>query len=333
VRRREVLWTGLAATAMTAGLPVLAQQSVGDKPRRIGLLMPQSLTDPTYERWRSDFLAGLRERGWVEGQNLLVEARSAEGQPERYGPIAAEFVALGNVEVIVTGGTVATREVKARTTTIPIVMVYANDPVASGLIASLARPGGNVTGIANLYTEVQRKQIELLRELVPDLHRVAVLWDPSNPGSRTAFEDFESTARSIDLALLSAPVSAPGDLDRALASIASSGPHALSVHVSTTLYQRRREIAAFAMAHRLPTTAVASELVRDGLLMSYGPDTSIIFRRAGYYVDRVLRRAKPADLPVELPTKFELVINVKTAKALGLTIPPSLIARADEVIE
>jgi putative tryptophan/tyrosine transport system substrate-binding protein len=331
MRRREVLLTGAAATATTVVLPVLAQQST--KPRRIGYVVPQSLTDPASQRQQSDFLAGLRERGWVEGQNLLVETRLAEGQPERLGPIADELVALGNVEVIVAVGTAATREMQARTRTIPIVMIYANDPVASGLVASLARPGGNVTGIATFYTEVQRKQVELLRGLVTDLHRVAVLWDPSSPGSRLAFEDIERTARSIDLTLLSAPVSAPEDLDRALATIAAGAAQGLYVQVSTLLYQRRRQIAAFAMAHGLPTTTVTNELVRDGLLMSYGPDTSIIFWRAGYYVDRLLRGAKAAELPVEQSTKFQLVINLRTAKVLGLTIPPSLLARADEVIE
>jgi putative ABC transport system substrate-binding protein len=333
MRRRELLLTGPAALAWMAVRPAFPQQARGGRPRRIGCLFnTPPLSDPAANRLWAAFLEGLREYGWVEGQNLLIEGRWVEGHTERYGHYAAELVSRGDIEVIVAGGTQATLEAKTRTTTIPILMVSVSHPVEAGLVASLARPGGNVTGIANLLGDIE-KNVELLRELVPDLHRVFLLWQSDNAGSRRGFEDLTKLAVRFGLSLLSASLATDSDLEPALASIAADLPQGLVVHPVPVAFRRRREIAAFAAAQHLPSVGAASEFARDGLLLSYGPDIATILRRAGYYVDRLLRGAKAAELPVEQPTKFELVINLKTAKALGLTIPPSLLARADEVIE
>jgi len=211
-------------------------------------------------------------------------------------------------------------------------MLYVSDPVGAGLVTSLARPGGNVTGIANQLSEIE-KSFELMRELVPNLHRVFVLSQSDNPGVRLGFETLTKLATRHGVRLSSASLSTNSDLEPALASIAADLPQALYVHPVAVAFQHRREIAAFAATKHLPTFGEASEFARDGLVLSYGPDIATIYRRAGFYVDRLLHGVKAAELPVEQPTKFELVINVKTAKAIGLTIPPSLLARADEVIE
>jgi ABC-type uncharacterized transport system substrate-binding protein len=333
MRRRQLLLTGAATIAWMAARPALPQQTTGGRPRRIGGLFVGALSDPVEKRLEAAFLEGLRKYGWVEGQNVLIEGRWAEGQPELFGPYAADLVSRGDIEVIVAVGTQATREAKMRTTTIPIVMVYTYDPVAVGLVASLARPGGNITGTANQLNDMLEKSVELLRELVPDLHRLFVLWQPSNPGSRHAFGELDKLATRLGLIVSSAPLETDGDLEPALASIAAAQPQGLYVHSIPLAFRHRREIGAFAAAQHLPAIAGASEFVRDGLLLSYAPDIATMFRRAGYYVDRLLRGTKAAELPVEQPTKFELVINLKTAKAIGLTVPPSLLARADEVIE
>ena len=327
MRRREFI-------AVSAALIVAPPRSRAQgKPRRIGFLgSTPPLSDPASKRIRAAFLEGLRQYGWVEGQNLLIEDRWVEGHTERYGRYAEELVSRGDIELIVAAGSQATIEAKTRTTTIPILMLGVSHPVGAGFVASLARPGGNVTGIANQLGDIE-KTFELLRELVPDLHRVFVLWQSDNPGSRLGFENYSKLATRLGLSLSSASLSRDSDLEPALASIAADLPQALYVHPVPVAFQRRQQIATFAAAQHLPTLGDASEFARDGLLLSYGPDIATIYRRAGFYVDRLLRGVKAAELPVEQPTKFELVINLKTAKAIGLTIPPSLLARADEVIE
>jgi ABC-type uncharacterized transport system substrate-binding protein len=333
MRRRQLLLTGATAIAWMAVRPAFPQQATGGRPRRIGCLFnvpPRS--DPAAMRIWAAFLEGLSEYGWVEGQNLLIEGRWVEGHTERYGPYAAELVSRGDIEVIVAGGTQATLAAKMRTTTIPILMLSVSHPVEAGLVASLARPGGNVTGIANQLGDSE-KSFELLRELVPDLHRVFVLWQSDNAGSRRGFEGLTKLATRFGLSLSSASLATDSDLEPALASIAADLPQGLVVHPVPVAFRRRREIAAFAAAQHLPSYSDQSEFARDGLLLSYGPDFPTIIRRAGYYVDRLLRGAKAAELPVEQPTKFGLVINLKTAKALGLIVPASLLVRADEVIE
>jgi putative ABC transport system substrate-binding protein len=334
MKRRELLLTGPAAIAWMAVRPALSQQATAGRPRRIGGLFNAPLSsDPAAKRIWAAFLEGLREYGWVEGQNLLIEGRWVEGHTELYSRYAAELVSRGDIELIVAAGSQATFEAKTRTTTIPILMLSVADPVESGLVASLARPGGNVTGIANLLGDLQGKTLELLRELVPDLHRVFLLWQSDNPGSRQGFEELREGASRLGLSLSSASLAKDSDLEPALAAIAADLPQGLLVHAVPVAFRRRREIAAFAAAQRLPAVSPVSEFARDGLLLSYGPDIATIFRRAGYYVDRLLRGAKAAEMPVEQPTKFELVINLKTAKALGLTIPESFLLRASEVIE
>jgi putative tryptophan/tyrosine transport system substrate-binding protein len=334
MKRRQLLLTGPAAIAWMALRPALSQHAIGGRPRRIGCLFyTPPLSDPAAKRPWDAFLEGLREYGWVEGQNLLIEGRWVEGHPERYGGYAAELVSRGDIEVIVALGTQATREAKTRTTTIPIVMVSAADPVAAGLVASLAHPGGNVTGIANLLGDIQEKNVEMLREVVPNSHHIFVLWQSDNPGSLVAFENLNKMAARLGLTLSSASLATDADLEPALASIAAEPPQGLVVHAVPVAFRRRHEIAAFAAAQHLPTVAFSSEFARAGMLLSYAPNNTTMFRRAGYYVDRLLHGAKAAELPVEQPTRFELVINLQTAKALGVTIPSSLLARADEVIE
>ena len=327
MRRREFI-------AVSAALIVAPPRSRAQgKPRRIGFLgSTPPLSDPASKRFRAAFLEGLRQYGWVEGQNLLIEDRWVEGHTERYGRYAEELVSRSDIELIVAAGSQATIEAKTRTTTIPILMLFVSHPVGAGFVASLARPGGNVTGISGQLGDIE-KSFELLRELVPDLHRVFVLWQSDNPGSRLGFENQSKLATRLGLSLSSASLSRDSDLEPALASIAADLPQALHVHPVPVAFRRRQQIATFAAAQHLPTLGDASEFARDGLLLSYGPDIATIYRRAGFYVDRLLRGVKAAELPVEQPTKFELVINLKTAKAIGLTIPPSLLARADELIE
>jgi putative tryptophan/tyrosine transport system substrate-binding protein len=333
MRRRHLLRVGAAAIAWMAVRPVLPQQATGGRPRRIGgLFSTTPRSDPVVKKIWEAFLEGLREHGWVEGQNLLIEDRWVEGHTERYGPDAAELVSRGDIEVIVASGDQATLEAKTRTTTIPIVMIYVSDPVGEGLVASLARPGGNVTGISRQLGDSE-KNLELLRELVPDLRRVFLLWQSDNPASRRGFENWNKWATRFGFTLSSASLATDSDLEPALASIASDLPQGLVVHPVPVAFRRRREIAAFAAAQHLPSLSLWSEYARVGLLLSYGPDFVTIFRRASYYVDRLLRGAKAGELPVEQPTRFELVINLKTANAIGLTIPPTLLARADGVIE
>src|SRR6266567_248089 len=243
MRRRQLLLSGPAAIAWMAVRPALPQQATGGRPRRIGCLFnTPPLSDPAAKRIWAAFLEGLREYGWVEGQNLLIEGRWVEGHPERYGPYAAELISRGDIEVIIAVGTLPTREAKMRTTTIPIVMVYGNDPVGAGLVASFARPGGNITGIAGQFSEMQEKTVELLRELVPDLHRVFVLWHPNNPGSEQGFDDLNKLASRLGLTLSSAPLATDGDLEPALASIAADLPQGLVLHAIPIGFRHRREI-------------------------------------------------------------------------------------------
>src|SRR5262245_37842389 len=249
-RRRDLLLTAIAWLAVR---PALSQQGMGGGPRRIGYMASTPpLADPGANRIWAAFLEGLREYGWVEGQNLLIEGRWVEGHTERYGPYAAELVSRGDIELIVAAGTPATIEAKTRTTTIPILMLAVSHPVGAGLVASLARPGGNVTGITNQLSDIE-KSFELLRELVPDLHRVFLLWQSDNPGSRLGFESATKLATRLGLSLSSASLATDSDLEPALASIAADLPQALIVHPVAPAFRRRREIAAFAAAPRLPT--------------------------------------------------------------------------------
>ncbi|HTF74451.1 MAG TPA: ABC transporter substrate-binding protein [Bradyrhizobium sp.] len=275
---------------------------------------------------------GLRELGYVEGRNLIVERRYAEGHADRFPEFAAEMVRL-KVDVIIVVTTPAALAAKKATTTIPIVHPAAIDPVGTGLIASLAHPGGNVTGLSILNAELSAKRLEVLKEVVPGLSRGALLWNAANPANTLAWKESEGAARALGVALQSQEVRDPKDFEGAFALMAQQRPDVLLVLQDALTLEYRKEIIAFALQMRLPSMFVGKEWVVEGGLMSYGDRLPERYRRAADLVDRILKGEKPADLPVEQPTKFELVINLKTAKAIELAIPPALLARADEVIE
>ena len=278
------------------------------------------------------FRQGLREHGYVEGQNVVVEVRFGEGRAERISEIAAELVRL-KVDVIVTSTDVGIAAVKQQTQTIPIVMVNSTDPVGTGFVASLARPGGNVTGLTLISPELSAKRLELLKEVVPGLSRVAIMWNPDARGAVLDYKETESAARSLRLQLQAVEVSHADDFDRAFSALTTGRAEALIVVGSAFAFTNQGRIASLALKHRLPTMYGSRDHVDAGGLIAYGPNLADAWRRAATYVDKILKGAKPGELPVEQPTKFELVINLKTAKALGLTIPPSLLRRADEVIQ
>ena len=316
----------ILAVTLLAPLAARAQQMA-----RIGYLVLNLDVNP---RNRDAFRQGLRDLGYVEGRNLVIEYRDAKGKPERLAASAAELVAL-NVDVIVSPGTLASLAAKRATATIPIVVPTIGDPVADGLVKSLAQPAGNVTGLSNLTNDLIGKCMQLLKEVVPVATRVAVL---THPGSATAKTDkdfatrAQAAGRSLGFVVQLIDAGRPVDLDRAFAEMSRWRATALVVMPYATLLQERARIVALAAKQRLPAVYAYRENVVAGGLMSYGADLADQFRRSAAYVDRILKGAKPADLPVEQPTKFELIINLKTAKALGLTIPQSILVRADEVI-
>jgi ABC-type uncharacterized transport system substrate-binding protein len=323
----------IAGTLGLLAAPLAAEAQPAGKVHRIGFLGSGSATgDP---RTREAFREGLREFGWVEGQNLVIEYRFAEGQSDRLPDLATELVRL-KVDVIAAGPTPPVLAAKKATGTIPIVGMSLTDPVGLGLVASLARPGGNVTGVTySVGTETFGKGLELLKEAVPKVRHVAVLSNPASPSQSLAIASLKSAARSLGLELLLLEARGPTQLDGAFAAMAKDGVEALFVVTDPTylLPGAAARLADLAAKSRLPSMHAQRAAVESGGLMSYGPSIVAIYRRGAVYVDKILKGAKPADLPIEQPTKFELVINLKTAKALGLTIPPSLLARADEVIQ
>ncbi len=322
----------LVLVLLAAPLAADAQQQTG-KVYRIGILGNVPLTDPEGARLWGAFIQGLRELGYVEGQNITIEHRSSEGKYERLPALAADLVRL-KVDVIVAPATQGPLAAKQATRTIPIVMTSGGDPVGSGLVASLARPGGNITGLSFVaFPEIVGKQLELLKETVPQVSRVAVLWNPANPTNRLLLGEAKVAARSLAVQLQTLEARGPDDFERAFAAMTRERAGALLVLGDGMLILHRTRIADLAAKSRLPAMYGSRENVNAGGLMSYSPSLQDSFRRAATYVDKILKGAKPADLPVEQPTKFELVINLKTARALGLTIPPSVLVRADQVIE
>jgi ABC-type uncharacterized transport system substrate-binding protein len=321
------------AVVLAVGLtiaPVAAQTPA--KVYRIGYLgsgAPASLATDALVR---ALLDRLEELGYSEGRDLVVVRRTSEGRNERYRALATELVNL-KVDVIIAPGTAAAQAAKEATSTVPIVMVVAGDPVGSRLIASFARPGGNVTGMSSAGGEVTAKQLELIKEIVPRLSRIAVLSNQTTALHVTLLKELEVAAQTLRVRLHPVDVRTPQDLDSALVAIAKERPEALIPLDDPLIFQERRHIADFALRHRLPTASFQRFFTEAGTLLSYGPSFADLFRRAAHYVDKILKGAKPADLPVEQPTKFELVINLKTAKALGLTIPQSVLVRADEIIQ
>jgi putative ABC transport system substrate-binding protein len=282
---------------------------------------------------REAFLQGLRELGWVEGQNIVIAWRFAGGRAELLPDLAAELVGL-QVDVIVSGGgEPAILAAKQATNTIPIVMTVSAAPVETGLVASLARPGGNVTGMSIQAAEVGGKRLQLLKEAVPHASHVAVLWNAAYPGKDLEWQDTQVAARKLGVTLQSMAVRGSDDFDHVFATLIKERPDALIVFGEPLTNLHRTQIADFAAKNRLPMMSEVKGFAEAGGLITYGPSLPDMFRRAAYYVDRILKGAKPADLPVEQPIKFELVINLKTAQALGLTIPPSLLFQANEVIK
>ncbi|HEV2056976.1 MAG TPA: ABC transporter substrate-binding protein [Methylomirabilota bacterium] len=279
------------------------------------------------------FRQGLRELGWVEGQNIVIDYRFAEGRFDRLPDLAAELVRL-KVDIIVAVSTPGVVAAKNATETIPIVMISVGDPVGLGLIASLARPGGNVTGLSySAGLEIVGKQLELLKETVPKIRRVAILSNPANPSHPPAIRELNVAARSLGVRLQFLEARGPNEFDGAFAAMATERVGALLVLTDGVFILHRTQLADLAARSRLPGAHGTREMVEAGGLMSYGPSLRDLYRRSAAYVDKILKGAKPGDLPVEQPTKFALVINLKAAKALGLTIPPSLLQRADEVIQ
>jgi putative ABC transport system substrate-binding protein len=317
----------IAGTLGLLAAPLAAEAQPTTKIPRIGILRAGPFPDPLVDAFRQ----GLRDLGYIEGQNLHLEYRSAEGRDERLPGLATELVRLP-VDVIVASGSEALLAKRA-TTSIPIVMPIAADPVGTGLVASLARPGGNVTGFAFQSEELPGKWVELLKEAFPRLARAAVLWHPPTTlGGQLRVS--EVAARSLGVRLQTLKVQRSDDLPVAFADARKERAEVLIALASPFFFAHRTRLVELAARHRLPTMYFQREfVVGSGGLMSYGPNLRDLFRRAAGYVDKILKGAKPADLPVEQPTKFELVVNLKTAKALGLTIPPSVLARADEVIQ
>ena len=330
--RRAALRFATAVVLLLVAMPLAtAVAQSREKGFRIGYLSPGSSTDPARLRRFEAFRQGLRELGYVEGRGIAIESRWAEGKYDRYPALAADLVGL-NVDVIVTVGGAATQAAKQATRTIPIVMSVVIDPLGGGLVPSLARPGGNVTGLS-VMAEIVPKQLEVLKEVVPKLSRLAVLWNPANPGSAPQLREAEVAARTLALRLQILEARATQEIDDAFALMTKERAGALIVLADALFTNQVGQIAELARKNRLPSIYGLREYVEAGGFMVYSPNTLALERRAATYVDKILKGAKPADLPIEQPTKFDLVINLKAAKALGLTIPPSLLLRADQVIE
>jgi putative tryptophan/tyrosine transport system substrate-binding protein len=324
-------WAGtiafVATLAMCGGV---AQAQQRKQVPRVGFLVPGSPS--SYSDRIEAFRQGLRELGHVEGQNIIIEYRYAEGKSDRFPGLASELVQL-KVDVIVTGTTPAIQAVKNTTSTIPIVMAEVADPVAVGLVASLARPGGNITGFTTLSPDLDGKRLELVKEILPKVTRVAYIWDPANLAQRIRFKEVQGAAQALAITLQSLEARNPKELESAFEAAIRERPGALMVPNPTVLAYGR-QIADFAAQNRLPVIYDTREHAeKAGGLMAYGPNFADLLHRAATYVDKILKGTKPADLPVEQPTKFELVINLKAAKQIGLTIPPNVLARADRVIK
>ena len=301
---------------------------------RIGYLSLLSGELEQSRRWLAAFRDGLRELGYLEGENLVIEQRYAAGRIDRLPALAADLVRL-KVDVLVAAPAGSALAAKKVTSTVPIVFMGEPDPVGTGLVASLARPGGNATGLADAHTDLVAKRLDLLKELVPSASRIGAMWNPSNASTAPQMRTVEAAAPTLGLTIVPVAVKGPGreDLDRAFAAVAKQRLDALLVVADPTLGNLRQRIAELAIAHRLPTSGTHRGWTEAGLLMSYGTDFVQLFRYGAVVVDKVLKGAPPRALPVEQPTKFEFVINARTATALGLTLPPSILLRADQVIE
>jgi len=326
--RRAFIGT-VTGTLLAAPFAAEAQQP--EKVYRIGILTNKP-SDPAEAHLWQAFQLGLRERGWIEGRNILIEFREAEGNLARLPELAADLVRL-KVDLILARASTFVQPAKAATSSIPIVFLTHADPVGTGHVASLARPGGNITGLAVLMTDLAPKALELLVSAVPVAKRIAVLWNPDTPSHTPALKALEDAGRTLRVQLQAVGARTAPELEGAFAAMARARAQAVLVLGTAIFLAERQRVAELAIKYRLPTMSNLRDVVEAGGLMSYGPNWDDLYRRGAIYVDKILKGAKPADLPVEQATKFDLVINLKTAKALGLTIPPSLLARADQVIE
>jgi ABC-type uncharacterized transport system substrate-binding protein len=328
LRRRQFIAL-LGGAAATWPLAALAQHPAVKIPR-VGFL--GNSTAELEANLIGPFRDGLRALGYDEGRNIAIEYRWAEGKYERFPALIAELIA-SNVDVIVTAGTPASLAVKKTTASIPLVMIAVGEPVATGLVTSLARPSGNITGVTSISPEIEGKRLELLREVVPSISHIAVFWNASSPVQVIQERETQAAAQVLGLKMLSLGVRSQEEIEDGFAAIVRERPGALLVLADRLFLHHRTLIMEFAARHRLPGVHAYRELVEAGGLMSYGPSYADMHRRAATYVDKILKGANPADLPVERPVKFELVVNLKAAKMLGLEIPPTLLATADEVIE
>jgi len=322
---RKAIFSILFVVALAVAIIAEAQQPT--KVSRIGYLSSPSASIRT-----EAFRQGLRELGYVDGKNIAIEYRDAEGKIERYSDLASELVSL-KVDVIFTSSTPGAMAAKNATKTIPIVFTSVGDPVGIGLVASLARPGGNITGLSTLAPDLSGKALELLKETVPKLSRVAVLWNPDNPGKTSSLKETEVAARALRLQLQSLEVRSPNDVEPAFQAARRERAGAVIVLRDVVVNSQTKQIVELTLKNRLPAIYNDRGFVDAGGLMSYGPSIDDLFHRAGTYVGKILKGAKPADLPVEQPMKFELVINLKTAKQIGLTIPDRVLERANRVIK
>jgi putative ABC transport system substrate-binding protein len=307
--------------------PLVTETQPAGKVYRIAYL---GSTPPTSQSAWDGFLQGLRDHGWIDGQNIVIERRFTGGRPERFPELIAEVLQIP-VDLIVVADSQAAWAAKRATTTTPIILGILADALRQGLIASYARPDGNITGLDNQIGEVAGKRMHLLKQIVPKVGRLALVYNPNNPSSNLRLE--EASASQLGLKVIAVPFRTAADLEPALAMIAHEHADAILPHIASPIGEHWPQFIEFAHKQRLPTAGLTRGFVELGGLFYYGPDSRDLWRRTAYYVDRVLRGAKPVDLPVEQPTKFELVINLKTAKALGLTIPPSVLARAYEVTQ
>jgi putative ABC transport system substrate-binding protein len=327
MNNRRKLLVALGAGVLISPFACFAQRQ--GKVPRIGFLMPSGDRDSGGGGAVRD---ELRKLGWVEGRNIIIEYRSAEGKSDRLPALMAELVRL-KVDLIVVGGTPAALAAKSAIRDIPIVFSMVSDPVASGLVASLARPGGNLTGWSNMLPETSAKLLELLKELIPKTSRIAILWDPSNPGKVLEIKVLQAAAQRMGLTLQSLRVRGLTDIRAAFSAMTQERPDGLVILQDAVTGSHREAIVQFAASIRLPAIYQVSQFVDAGGLMSYGMNRLRQYRRSAVYVDKILKGAKPADLPIEQPTLFELIVNMKTAKALGIKIPNSILVRADKVIE
>jgi ABC-type uncharacterized transport system substrate-binding protein len=328
MRRREFIsLIGGAATAW----PFVARAQQG-KLARLGYLEGGVRTDPTSQNLRRQFVLGMRDLGYLEGRDYVMEERYAAGQMDKFTAYVKELVDIP-VDMIVAGGEAAIRAAKRATTQIPIVMTLSADPIGSGLVSNLAHPGGNLTGMSALASDLAGKRVELLRELLPNAKRVAVLWNPSNQSKVTEWKDTQLAAQSVGLELLPFDAQTPAELEPAFSAIKREQTDGMITFAESFTIAFRDQIGKFALANKLPMVTELREFVAAGGLASYGTSRADLWRRSAAYVVKILRGANPGDLPIEQPTRFELVINLRTAKALGLDIAPQLLDRADEVIE